>query len=355
MLALLSFGLRSNRRPVFRWIFNPISLPKTAGNGNNPVIPGRTDANVVNRVFLLSPARAGGRRARVLAGGQATFELARQTQAGEATLGDVFAFCSGLYFRGKLSYAKTFARPPAGIPGVQVITPSRGLLPADWRIGIADLGEFASVEVNAIHSRFADPLRRTAEALAASGCEVVLLGSIATGKYADCLLPILGSRLVFPSAFVGRGGHEPRRPAPQVLGGWRRVELRSSPGGDSPGQTAREVAAGRSTAATDILRRMNRKSVNRSSDPNSNCLPTGEIQNARRYRERSGFERLLDDTAIPAGKMSRRHLVGRIVASCQHLSQNLLQPPTISLFAGSVWGNFSARPSHKNETTAPDS
>ena len=111
----------------------------------------------MNRVFLLSPARAGGRRARVLAGGQATFELARQTQAGEATLGDVFAFCSGLYFRGKLSYAKTFARPPAGIPGVQVITPSRGLLPADWRIGVADLGEFASVEVSAVHPGFADP------------------------------------------------------------------------------------------------------------------------------------------------------------------------------------------------------
>ncbi len=159
----------------------------------------------MNRVFLLSPARAGGRRARILAGGQATFELARLTQAGEATLGDVFAFCSGLYFRGKLSYAKTFARPPAGIPGVQVITPSRGLLPADWRIGVADLGEFASVEVSAVHPGFADPLRRTAEPLAASGCEVVLLGSIATGKYADCLLPILGNRLVFPSAFVGRG------------------------------------------------------------------------------------------------------------------------------------------------------
>lgn len=34
---------------------------------------------------------------------------------------------------------------------------------------------------------------------------VVLLGSIATGKYADTLLAVLGERLVFPALFVGRG------------------------------------------------------------------------------------------------------------------------------------------------------
>ena len=36
-------------------------------------------------------------------------------------------------------------------------------------------------------------------------CEVVLLGSIASGKYVDVLQPVFGDRLVFPSAFVGRG------------------------------------------------------------------------------------------------------------------------------------------------------
>src|SRR2546426_247399 len=35
--------------------------------------------------------------------------------------------------------------------------------------------------------------------------EAVLLGSIATGKYADLLLDILGDRLLFPPSFVGRG------------------------------------------------------------------------------------------------------------------------------------------------------
>ena len=36
-------------------------------------------------------------------------------------------------------------------------------------------------------------------------CEVVLLGSIATAKYVEPLLAIFGERLLFPSAFVGRG------------------------------------------------------------------------------------------------------------------------------------------------------
>jgi hypothetical protein len=159
----------------------------------------------MKRVFILSPARAGGRRAQLLTRPQAPFELARQTQIGDATLGEVFAFCSGLYFRGKLTYARTFAQPPKRIPGVQIITPSRGLLPAEIRIGIAELQEFVTVAVDATEKRFAEPLQRSAEVLAAASCEVVLLGSIATGKYVDSLLPILGTRLLFPSEFVGRG------------------------------------------------------------------------------------------------------------------------------------------------------
>ena len=33
----------------------------------------------------------------------------------------------------------------------------------------------------------------------------MLLGSVATGKYVDVLLDVLGDRLLFPSEFVGRG------------------------------------------------------------------------------------------------------------------------------------------------------
>jgi hypothetical protein len=35
--------------------------------------------------------------------------------------------------------------------------------------------------------------------------EVILLGSVATGKYTETLLPILGQRLLFPADFAGRG------------------------------------------------------------------------------------------------------------------------------------------------------
>lgn len=159
----------------------------------------------MKRIFVLSPARSGGRRAQFLTRPQATFELARQTQIGDARLADIFAFCSGLYFRGKLAYAQRFAQPPGQIAGVQVITPSRGLLPADTRIGIDELSEFVSVSVAASENRFTEPLRKSVEVVAEARCDVVLLGSIATGKYVDCLLPILGDRLLFPSDFVGRG------------------------------------------------------------------------------------------------------------------------------------------------------
>ena len=135
----------------------------------------------------------------------ATFQLARQVQIGDATLGDVFAFCSGLYFRGKLIYARRFAQAIDGIAGVQIITPSRGLLSADTRVCGSDLREFASVAVDSDEPRFTQPLLRSAEILAAASCEVVLLGSVATGKYVDPLLPVLGSRLLFPSQFIGRG------------------------------------------------------------------------------------------------------------------------------------------------------
>ena len=36
-------------------------------------------------------------------------------------------------------------------------------------------------------------------------CQIVLLGSVATPKYAEPLFRIFGERLLFPAAFVGRG------------------------------------------------------------------------------------------------------------------------------------------------------
>ena len=163
-------------------------------------------SQAVNRIFLLSPAKASGRRAQLLLRPQSNFELARRVQIRDASIGEVFAFCSGLYFRGKLAYARRFAQTPSGIRGVYVITPSRGLIPADTVIGASELNEFATISVDASESRFTEPLQATARTIAPnSKFEVIILGSIATGKYVEALLPVFGDRLLFPSEFVGRG------------------------------------------------------------------------------------------------------------------------------------------------------
>ena len=161
-----------------------------------------------NRIFLLSPAYAGGERARMILSERAEFDLAQRLRSRErATLGEVFAFLSGLYFRGKLAYANAFARTANGICGVQVITPTRGLVDAATKISLRDLREFAGVDIHEDDPRYREPLARDArrsKKLSAE-CEVVLLGSIATGKYVDVLLENLQHRLLFPADFVGRG------------------------------------------------------------------------------------------------------------------------------------------------------
>ena len=66
------------------------------------------------RIFLLSPAYAGGRRARMILSDRAQFELARKLRSKKgAPIAEVFTFLSGLYFRGKITYATAFARAGA--------------------------------------------------------------------------------------------------------------------------------------------------------------------------------------------------------------------------------------------------
>jgi hypothetical protein len=160
------------------------------------------------RVFLLSPADCSGKRARMLRKDGADHDLARRLRGTEgAALGDVFSFVSSLYFRGKLAYARAFARSPAGEAGIHVITPCDGLKPPEARVRAADLQRFAKVDVDADEARYTRPLLRDLRALAPiwAEAEVVLLGSVASGKYSDLLEPVLGERLLFPSDFVGRG------------------------------------------------------------------------------------------------------------------------------------------------------
>ena len=158
------------------------------------------------RIFLLSPAHCGGRRAAILLNEHATFPLAQRLRSADVTLGEAFSFLSGLYFRGKLTYAGRFARPPAEQSGVQVITTDRGLLPAETPIGAGDLRAFGTVDIRANAPRYRGPLERDLVRLRqVQDLEVVLLGSVATGKYVDVLLETIGERLLFPREFVGRG------------------------------------------------------------------------------------------------------------------------------------------------------
>jgi hypothetical protein len=160
---------------------------------------------VAQRVFLLSPASCAGERARLLLREAASFDLAVRLRSEGVPLGEVFAFLSGLYFRGKLAYARRFGFAAGAAPGILVITSRDGLVGPEERVRISDLGGFAQVPIAAAEPRFRQPFLRDARALADRADEVVLLGSIATGKYADVLLEVFGPRLLFPPDFVGRG------------------------------------------------------------------------------------------------------------------------------------------------------
>jgi len=162
------------------------------------------------RIFLLSPASSSGKRAALLFNDKADFDIARRVRAGEgAPLGEVFSFLSGLYFRGKLTYARAFEDPPARrASGVHLITSTDGICSPATMVTLKDLERFATVPIDADEQRYRLPLERDAEGLAAEigpKCEVVLLGSIATAKYVDVLEPIFGERLLFPREFLGHG------------------------------------------------------------------------------------------------------------------------------------------------------
>jgi hypothetical protein len=166
------------------------------------------------RVFLLSPANCGGLRAQMVLSPNAQFDLARQLQSPAGVpLGELFSFVSGLYFRGKLAYARRFARPPdptdpVAAAGVLVITTNGGLRAADTLVTLESFRAFATGDIDLRNPSYRAPLEQSAKALREAigpDCEVVLLGSVASGKYVDLLLPIFGDRLMFPPHFVGRG------------------------------------------------------------------------------------------------------------------------------------------------------
>ncbi len=178
-----------------------------------------------SRLFLLSPASCSGRRASLLCA-STRVPLAEDLRTpGGAPIGEVFSFISQLYFRGKLAYARAFAKPPDAVErrgssvegentvaalydGVFVITTSRGLMVPDERVTLDVLREFASIDLRPANDAYTRPLESGARSIAeriGPEDEVVLLGSIATDKYVEVLLKVFGDRLRFPREFVGRG------------------------------------------------------------------------------------------------------------------------------------------------------
>ena len=141
------------------------------------------------RIFLLSPASSSGKRAALLFNDQADFDIASRVRTGEgAPLGEVFSFLSGLYFRGKLKPMGSYS------PGTMVT--------------LKDLERFATVQStptsHGTAARSSATPRKLAERIGPR-CEVVLLGSVATGKYVDVLLPIFGDDCSFQKEFLGHG------------------------------------------------------------------------------------------------------------------------------------------------------
>jgi hypothetical protein len=170
---------------------------------------------VSTKLFLLSPATLNGLRAKQLTSPRAMFAAAQRyrTEAG-VEIADAFAFMSALYFRGKIAYARQFAVPSpiVGGTGIFVITSGYGLVPPDWCINEERMKRMRRIDIGVDARSYVKPLREHAQLIARAldeeaddAAEVVLLGSVATGKYVDVLWPILGKRLRFPLAFAGLG------------------------------------------------------------------------------------------------------------------------------------------------------
>src|SRR6202048_1336209 len=140
----------------------------------------------VSCVFILSPANCGGRRAKQAMSPNATFALAAALRSEDgAPLGDFFSFISGLYFRGKLTYARRFAQPPDPAnpivgAGVHVITPNAGLRSPDTLVTHDAVRAFARGDIDADNKKYRRPLEAGARTLLAEigpDCDGVLLGS----------------------------------------------------------------------------------------------------------------------------------------------------------------------------------
>lgn len=160
------------------------------------------------RIFLLSPANVSGARAVQLLSPRASFEAARRYRTPEGVpVAEAFSFMSALYFRGKVAYARRFAIPGPDESAL-VIAPGYGLVPLGWALTEERMRKLKRTNVDLRSRTYRKALTDHAKALAQRlppDAEVILLGSVATGKYVDILLPLFGDRLRFPRCFAGIG------------------------------------------------------------------------------------------------------------------------------------------------------
>jgi hypothetical protein len=139
---------------------------------------------------------------------KANFDLARRLRESDASLGEVFTFLSGLYFRGKLVYGKRFGRTSKNVESVLVITSDAGLRSPEEIVSLSRLQTFSRVPIDPLDPRYRKPLLDSALFLSrklSPTSQVVLLGSMATNKYTDVLTECFGNRLAIPRDFIGRG------------------------------------------------------------------------------------------------------------------------------------------------------
>jgi len=160
-------------------------------------------------LFLISPANLAGKRGKMILNAESSFELARALRSPTgAPLGEVFGFVSGLYFRGKMAYARAFGHAAEGRESSFVMTAGGGLCSLDEPVTLARLSRWQSVSVHERNPHFTAPLQRHAAELSdihGDAARFVLLGSIATSKYVAPLLEVLEGRLFFPEQFTGLG------------------------------------------------------------------------------------------------------------------------------------------------------
>ena len=121
-------------------------MPALNGVGRE-ALPLMEDLGDMSRIFILSPARTTGKRAALLWNERAQFETARRLRTSEGIpVGEAFAFLSGLYFRGKLAYARHFAAVRPGLHGAYVITSNAGLVPVDEPVTLERLRCYDAIE-----------------------------------------------------------------------------------------------------------------------------------------------------------------------------------------------------------------